>query len=517
MPDKLSRSDRTIANLFTSIIAWGWPVALALVITPILIHNLGEDAYGMRGLIVTITGYFALLDLGLNSAGTKYLAEYMAVGDRSSVRELLGTTLSVYIVLGLVGGVLIWLTAPWAILDVFKVPFALQHESIWALRVAGLGFMLSMLIWWGTSIPTGLQRFDVFNWISVGFGTVTSLGSLCAVFLGQGLLGVVWATVLANLLAAIAYWIAARRLLPKVTIRPSFDWGMFKRTTMFGLWSVLFRVVGVMVGQLDRIFTAMWLGTAFVTYLIVPSAVASLVQQMSGKMMQIVFPMASEFSAVMDTEKLHRLILRSMNFTTVLAIGLSLPIFVLSQPLMTFWLGPDLAAHTAALLKLMVVAYCISCLTAAPSSILPGLGYPRAIFYAAVINSAVLLPAYFVMIRPLGIIGVAWAHLLTMGPVIAFYVVMLVRTTQVPWIKLVLPVFKPLLIAVLIGLIAQMLVVARISGLVGVILVGIVMAGVYGTAVWLAGTFDSSEKLMLRAFIRRRLPAFLDASRAKIR
>lgn len=503
-----SRSDRAMTNLFTSIIAWGWPMALALIITPILVHRLGKDAYGMRGLIITITGYFALLDLGLNGAGTKYLAEYVAIGNRISVRKLLGTTLSIYLVLGLVGGGLIWLTAPWVILTVFKVPLALQQESILALRVASLGFVLSMLIWWGTAIPTGLQRFDVFNWISIGFGTATSLGNLGAVLLGLGLLGVVWATVLANFLAAIAYWFAARRLLPDIAIRPSFEWAMFKRTTIFGLWSVLFRLVGVMVTQLDRILTGIWLGTASVTYLIVPIMIASLVQQMSGKLMQIVFPMASEFSAEKNAEKLRRLVLRSMNFTTVLAIGLGLPLFILAQPLLTFWIGVDLASHATVLLKLMVVVSCLSTLTAAPSSILPGIGYPQTPFYAAMINSAVLLPAYFLLIRPMGIVGVAWANMLTLAPVISFYIIMLAKVTQVSWQRLALSIVKPLIIAIGIGSITHLLIVPMITNLIGVVVIGSTMTIIYAIAVWWAGSFDSNEKLMLTTFIKRRIPGF---------
>jgi O-antigen/teichoic acid export membrane protein len=482
-------------------------MALALVITPILVHRLGKDAYGMRGLITTITGYFALLDLGLNGAGTKYLAEYIAIGDRKSAQKLLGTTLSVYFALGLVGGVLISLIAPWAILNVFKVPLALQSESILALRVASLGFVLSMLIWWGTAIPTGLQRFDVFNWISIGFGTITSLGNLGAVLIGQGLLGVVWATVIANLLAAIAYWVAARRLLPDIAIRPSFEWAMFKRTAIFGLWSVLFRVVGVMVGQLDRILTGIWLGTASVTYLIVPTMIASLVQQLSGKLMQIVFPMASELTAEKNTEKVRRLILRSMNFTTVLAIGISLPLFILAQPLLTFWVGVDLASHSVNLLKIMVVVCCISTLTASPSSILPGIGYPQSPFYGAIINSAVLLPAYFFFIRPMGVVGVAWANMLTLAPVITFYIIMMVRVTQVSWQRLALSTVKPLIIAVGIGSITQFLILPRITNLISVVVIGSIMTIIYAIAVWWAGSFDSNEKVMLKTFIQSRIPA----------
>jgi len=483
-------------------------MGLALIITPLLVRGLGADAYGMRGLVATITGYFAVLDLGLNGAGTKYLAEYVATNDRRSIRELIGTTLSLYLLLGVVGCILIWFTAPWAVLSLFQVPLFLQQESIDALRVAGFGFVFSMLIWWGTSIPTGLQRFDIFNWISVGFGTLTSLGSLMAIWLGQGLMGVVWANVLSNLVAFVAYWFAARHLLSDIPIRPSFDWRMFKRTIKFGLWTVLFRLVGVMVTQLDRIFIGMWLGTAALTYFLIPNQVASVIQQISGKMMQIVFPMASEFSAANNADKLRLLVIRSVNLTTVVAIGLGLPALVLARPLMMFWMGADFASRSSDVLRLLTVAYCLSTLTAAPSSILPGIGRPQVIFYAAIINSVVLLPAYFLFIRPLGIIGVGWAYLVPSIPVIAFYLILIVKTTGVSPISLLGVIIKPLVLGVGIGVIASVVLVPIINNLIGVLFAGALLVVVYGLCIWFVGVFDPNEKAILGSFIMQRVPIF---------
>jgi len=510
---KLSRGESTIINLITSVIAWGWPMLLALVVTPLLVRGLGENAYGVRGLIFTITGYFALMDLGLNTAGTKYLAEYIAINDSDSVRELLGTTLLVYLLVGIVGCGAIWLTSPWLILNVFKIPLVLQQESIRAFRIAGLGFFLSMLTWWGTSIPTGLQRFDVSNWISVGFGTVTSLSSLAAVLLGQGLIGVIWANVFSNFLAVIAYSISIKRLLPGVTIHPSFGWKMFKRTTLFGLWGVLFRVVGVSVAQLDRILIAMWLGPAAVTYFLVSSSVASPVHQVNAKMLQVVFPMASEFSATASVEKLQRLFLRSMNLSIVAAIGMALPIFVLAQPFMTYWMGADFAPHTANLVRILAISFCLTSQTAAPSAILPGMGYPQVPFIAAVLSSMILLPGYFFLIRPLGIIGAGWAYMASCIPVLAFYAIVSVRTIKISLTRLMQSVLKPLVIALIIGCIAHVFVVPLVKNLFTVLLVGAGMGGVYAIGIWFGGAFDDNEKRMLKNFILKRMPSPLEGER----
>lgn len=490
---KLSRSEMTIVNLMTSALAWGWPVLLAFVATPLIVRGLGNDAYGIRSLVVSITGYFALLDLGLNGAVTKYLAEYHVKDDTSQMTELLGTTLTTYAVFGLVGGALIWILAEWFATNLFSIPPQFHQESILAFRLTGIGFFLSMITWWGSSIPTGIQRFDVFNGISIGFGTLTTLGNLAAVLLGYGLIGVVWSNLFSNVIAIIAYWIAARRLLPGIPLHFSFDWSMFKRTVLFGMYMVAFRIFGLLFAQLDILLIGSWIGTAAITFYTVPQQVAQMVQGLNSKVMQVVFPMASEFTAVQAQEKLHTLFYSGAKLSIVLGMAVVVPLISLAQPLLQFWVSPELALNSGAVLILLVTAFFLNGLTAMPSSILMGMGYPQLPTLGALVIGLASMVCNVLFVPFWGINGAALAKVTSVIITIIFYLVVCRRFIGISLRTVGHIALKPVLIGIVLAGTIWLLLSKQIENLLEVLLVIVLSVCIYSVLCWWFGVFNSAE------------------------
>ncbi|MCX6053814.1 MAG: oligosaccharide flippase family protein [Chloroflexi bacterium] len=499
----LTRTEKVIINLLTSALAWGWPVLLAFVTTPMIVRGLGNDAYGVRSLVVSITGYFALLDLGLAGAVTKYLAEYHVKNDKLQITELLGTTLTTYTVFGLIGGVLIWVLAQWLVASLFSIPPQFQNESIWAFRLSGVGFFLSMITWWGASIPIGIQRFDVFNGISIGFGTLTTLGSLAAVLLGYGLLGVVWANLLSNIIAIIAYWIAASKLFPEIHLRFSFQWKMFKRTISFGLYMVAFRLFSLLFSQLDTLLIGTWISAAAITFYNVPQQVAQLVHSINAKMMQIVFPMACEFSVIGEKQNIERLLLRGLNLSLFLGMVVAIPILVVAQPLLRFWVSLEMAQRSSLVLELLVVTFFLTGLTALTTSFLGGLNYPQFVTIGALVSGLCGLIFYSVLIRPFGIIGAAWSKLLSMIVTIMYYLIVCSSKSGITLLKIGRITIRPLGIGLIVGVLAFKLLLPFVNNMLGVILVSLMTSAIFCVSSWFLGVFDNEEKIILVNLLSR--------------
>src|SRR5260370_2440704 len=69
-------------------------------ITPFTIHKLGDDGYGTWNLINAITGYLALLALGVPMASVRYFAQHVASGDEKKLNEAIGSCTALYLGLG---------------------------------------------------------------------------------------------------------------------------------------------------------------------------------------------------------------------------------------------------------------------------------------------------------------------------------------------------------------------------------------------------------------------------------
>src|SRR3989337_3174154 len=66
-------------------------VAVAFFMTPYVIHTLGEARYGIWTLVMGLTGYYGLLDLGIAYGITQYLTRCLAANDTENLNRTAST------------------------------------------------------------------------------------------------------------------------------------------------------------------------------------------------------------------------------------------------------------------------------------------------------------------------------------------------------------------------------------------------------------------------------------------
>ena len=81
-------------------------IAATYVLTPFVIHTLGQEGYGTWMLITAMTGYMSLLALGVPMASVRYLAQHVAEGDSRKVNEAIGSCAGLYLMMGAIAVVI---------------------------------------------------------------------------------------------------------------------------------------------------------------------------------------------------------------------------------------------------------------------------------------------------------------------------------------------------------------------------------------------------------------------------
>jgi O-antigen/teichoic acid export membrane protein len=74
---------------------------IGLVLTPFMIHKLGDSEYGLYTLIGSLIGYISILDFGLNNAIVRFVAKYRALEDRKGEENFLASTMLIYAVIAI--------------------------------------------------------------------------------------------------------------------------------------------------------------------------------------------------------------------------------------------------------------------------------------------------------------------------------------------------------------------------------------------------------------------------------
>ncbi len=66
-------------------------VVLSLVLTRVLLRDLGASTYGLWVVLLSIVGYLGLLDVGVSTAAVQRVARMTAVGDNQGLADVIRT------------------------------------------------------------------------------------------------------------------------------------------------------------------------------------------------------------------------------------------------------------------------------------------------------------------------------------------------------------------------------------------------------------------------------------------
>jgi O-antigen/teichoic acid export membrane protein len=139
---------------------------VAFKISPILLHTLGNDAYGAWEILLSVQSYLILLDLGIIPAIVRFVARAAAQDVRVQLNRILTTTLFFLTLVGLAGFLVMGVVAafPDRVLN-------LHSAHIDGVRVAAILLGVNLLIQFPAqvfvSFLMGMQRHYFLNALRV--------------------------------------------------------------------------------------------------------------------------------------------------------------------------------------------------------------------------------------------------------------------------------------------------------------------------------------------------------------
>src|SRR5919106_256040 len=214
MPELPRRFRRSV---LTSYANTATTALVALVMTPVLVHGLGTEAYGIWVLAGSLALYLELLEFGFGLATVKYAAQYSSLDDRQGLHRVLATSFWILTVPGVIA-LVIGAGIALGFSHIFSTPPDLVDAA--AIVVLLVAFDLAL------SIPSdtfggalmGLQRFDLVNGTLIVVLAAQAVSWFLVLEAGGGLVEIAIVTVALSLLGQLARYLLARRLIPGLSV-----------------------------------------------------------------------------------------------------------------------------------------------------------------------------------------------------------------------------------------------------------------------------------------------------------
>src|SRR5205085_9696200 len=91
-----------LKNVSSNWLALAINILIGIVLSPFILHHLGDTAYGIWVLIFSVTGYYGLFDLGIRSSVVRFVSRFTAIKDEQALSKLVNTSLFTYTLIGVV-------------------------------------------------------------------------------------------------------------------------------------------------------------------------------------------------------------------------------------------------------------------------------------------------------------------------------------------------------------------------------------------------------------------------------
>ncbi len=402
-------SGRTLVrNVFWNAVGEVGPLIAAFVAMPILIHKLGTERFGMIALAWTVFSYFSVFDFGISPALTKLLSDRLAEHSEREIPELIGTSLVLMTVLGLLGSVLLGLFTPMLVGHLFKVPFELQAEATGAFHLLVIALPICLTLTAFTATLAAYQRFDLINLVQSPNAMFSSLGPLAVLPFSHSIVPIIGVLVAGHAVTWFVYFAMCTHAVPRMASRMRVRVEMVPELLGFGVWAAGSNMIGLLGGSLDRFVLAAMASMTALSYYVVPARILHKLRILPGTLTRVMFP-ALTYSLAQDRAQSRVLFERGAKTLFVIMFPIALILVAFARELLTLWVGASFAAFSAVLVQLLTIAALLESLGRMPGSLLWAAHRPD---LGAKIQ-AVEQPIYFVLMFALvylhGALGAAIA------------------------------------------------------------------------------------------------------------
>lgn len=400
---------RLARNMLYSAASVGWPMALAVITTPLIIRYLGNEQYGAYLLVVSMSGLVSLVDPGLAAASIRYIAAHAAVGDEESLLATIATNLVVNAALGAVSACALWAASEAVVFYVLQLPPSLYDEGVWALRFTGIGIGLSLVTAVYASVAAGLQRYDAARSLTLVLGTLTAAAQLGAAWAGYGLVGLGAVSLIISTVSCLLHVRLAFQLCPALELTPRFRYALLRSQFSFGMYSAICRFATLALFQLDLLILRSLTGVAVIPVYAVPRDFLRKVNRIFVATTDPLLPRLSAIHANGDHQYLRAEYFRLSRLLAALTVVVVVPFTGLVEPAIRGWIGDDFARAAAPAAQWMVIGFALANFTSTAYFLAAAAAKPELNAFLLVFQSITTLGALAVFVPKAGTEGAGMA------------------------------------------------------------------------------------------------------------
>lgn len=431
-------------------------MAVGFILFPFILHSIGKELYGIYLLIITLSGYFNLMQMGVGGTTVKYISQHLAKNERKEISEFVMNSIVFYTLIGVIICVFLVLSA-FSFIDFFNIPENLLDGTKKALIIAGV----ASLVIWPLSIfrkvLEGMRRYVITSGSTAFF----SLGRVFVIFLflkqGSGLLFLTIVYFVSQVLLNLVFLICTFRKLSFLQLDFNLiSLKVYKKIFSFSWVLFVIQICGLLIYQTDKVVIGLFLPVSSIVLYEGALRIHQFVRTINGLMSSAVLPTASLLDAKKSIDKLRKLFLQGNKYAVIFVLPVTVSVIIFAQYIVTYWLGSDYASIVFPM-RLFVSYWILNCSIALSGSMLIATNKMKYLLWYTIVVAIGNLILSIGLVNYLGhFIGVIWGTVILyyLGYfVILYYLLRAFKIRLSDFLKeVILPTYPYIVFLVILGL-----------------------------------------------------------------
>lgn len=415
MPETLAASKtqvgskpRILRNVASNWGAYALAMAVNFFLSPYVVRHLGDNGYGVWTLILSLTGYLGLLDLGVRGAVTRYVAKFHAQADHENASNVASSAMLIFSSAGLIA----FLTSVvFATLIVGRLSIPPQYlgAARIVLVITGLSIAASLVNGVFGGILVGLQRFDLTNGIEIANNVLRSFSIVLFLHLGYGIVTLALIQLGFTLARLVANLSLARHFYPQLRVNPALaDRAGTKLIFSFSIFSFLMHVSASLIYASDNVVIGAFLPISAVTFYAIGGNLAEYTRTLVAGISQTMTPLASSTEAKKDQAMMEKIVLFGSRAGTMVVLPIALTLMIRGGTFIGLWMGPEYAELSGKVIRVLSLTLVLWAANSVTGGTLLGLSKHKPIVPMLLVEGVFNLVLSIILVRRMGILGVAW-------------------------------------------------------------------------------------------------------------
>lgn len=388
-------------------------IAIPFVMTPFYLKVLGDSIYGIWVIVLSIIGQMGLLEMGVQPAVTKLVAEFNAVNDHRNLRAVVSTAFAFYCVIGMIVILGCWAVGAFFLSYFVSDPTQLDlAKNILLLSAAAFAPQLAGHVFGGMLL--GIQQFHIKNFVSIVLMILANATIYVFLSTGYGIITLLVITIVFNLVTTLAFYVVCKRLYPALRVSLAvINKASMKR--LFGFAGKVFTSATMtrIAYNADPMIIGYYLSPVFTTIFSIPQRLLRYVEEIVWSLTAIFLPVFSDLDRRKDLSGLQAIYSAYSRYVLITVLPIVGALTVYGLPFISIWVGEGYAQRGGPVFFILLGYLFVQLLQPLDFRIFIATDKLRLVVRLSALASALNITLSIVLIRHYGINGIAFATLVS--------------------------------------------------------------------------------------------------------